>query len=808
MGAFLQPSGQEALEVFLGKLTEHAFSGLLLLDQRGAILRASLSAKHLLGRQVEEVEGSDCFEFVHPGDLDLARMRLAEAVTKPGVAIHDTLRVRHKGGDWAYVEAVGVNRLDDPDVQAVVVTYRDVTRLHDLEDQLRAHRRAQAAMRRSAAELVDTVHPREIAQRIVSTVKSVFEASAAWVGEAAPDGSITLLAASDAFSDYVATAAVRWDDTPRGHGPTGTAIRSRKPVVCETIEEERYAPWRDLAASRGLACSAAFPLTSRNGTFGALNLYSDRAGFFTADTLELIEVFARQAGLALENARLFTSLRESEQRFRGLFEESRDAIFLAANGRLQDANPAMLELFGIDREALDSTDTARIFADPADRDRLAAAIAAHGAVRDFEARLKRADGAVLDALITATARRDGGGRVYGLQGIIRDVTERKQMEERIRASQRLEAVGRLAGGVAHDYNNSLTAILGFTGLLEQRLAGDPEALTDLREVRAAAQRAAELTRQLLAFSRRQVLQPAQVDLNRTLSGMERLLRHMVGEDVQFALTLGAEPMTVTVDPTQLEQVILNLVVNARQAMPEGGILTISTAQRDLGAPTAFEGATLPPGRYVALTVRDTGAGIPPDARAHLFEPFFTTKKTGTGLGLATVYGIVSQSAGQIAVESEPHRGTTFTVVLPSAERAETSRAAPTPAATASGSETVLVVDDQPAVLNVARHILERSGYRVISAGDAESALAALRGNADSVALVLTDLVLPGVGGREIARRLREILPGLRVLFMSGYADASTMVRFPSDPGTAFLAKPFTTSQLCAAVRQLLDAPAS
>jgi two-component system, cell cycle sensor histidine kinase and response regulator CckA len=810
MSASLRPSPPEAIDLFLRKVSEYTFSGVLLVDRSGTVLRASPSVTTLLGHDASEVEGHLCFTFIHPDDLNRARRRLEESVSHPGVPIRDTLRVKNKAGEWVDVEAIGVNRLDESDVNALVVTYHDVTGREALAQRLLSYKHTQQALRIASSELLESHDVQDVARRIVATAHAVFDASGAWVGESLPDGSVGTLAASEAIAAYVAAAGVRWDDTPLGHGPTGVAIRAGQTVICESLDDERYAPWRELAAAKGVACTAAFPLTSRRGTFGALNLYSTRAGFFAADKVALIEVYARQAGLALDNARLITSVRDSEARFRRLFEESRDAIFLATpDGRLQDANPALLELFGISQREVSATDTARFFADPADRDRLTAEIVSHGPVRDFEASMRRSDGTAIEAVITAALRRDDNGTISGIQGIVRDVTERKRIEERTRASQRLEAVGRLAGGVAHDYNNTLTAILGFATLLELRLTDDQDALTHLAEIRSAAERAAALTRQLLAFSRHQLLQPMRIDLNATLLDMTRLLRHMLGEDVRFALALHPDAMVVTVDPTQLEQVILNLAVNARQAMPKGGTLSMSTESREVEAAAGSGSTTVPAGQYVALVVRDTGVGIEPDVLKHIFEPFFTTKATGSGLGLATVYGIVRQSAGHIAVESTPGHGTVFTILLPRTPGLAESRLPAEPGeAVARGSEEVLVVDDQPSVLSVSRQILERHQYHVTIANDAESALTAARAGAGSIALLITDLVLPGVGGQEIARRMREIVPHLRVLFISGFAEQTSALLAPLGPSTAFLAKPFTAPQLLTAVRRLLDAQPS
>jgi CheY-like chemotaxis protein len=371
----------------------------------------------------------------------------------------------------------------------------------------------------------------------------------------------------------------------------------------------------------------------------------------------------------------------------------------------------------------------------------------------------------------------------------------------------MEAVGRLAGGVAHDFNNLLTAILGNTELLLDSLGPTHPAREDGEEVIRAAHRAADLTRQLLTFSRQQVIAPRVLDINGVVANLDKMLRRLIGEDIELKTALAPDAGAVRADPGQLEQVILNLVVNGRDAMPRGGKLTIETANVALAEADAWE-LSAPPGSYVMVAVSDTGVGIDPAIRAHLFEPFFTTKGPGkgTGLGLATVYGVVKQSGGFIWVYSEPDQGATFKIYLPRVEEAPDAPA-PAPAAreTRHGTETVLLVEDDAMVRSFARRALEARGYAVLPASGGPDALSLVEGHAGPIHLLVTDVVLPSMSGRELARRLDAARPGLRVLYTSGYTDEAIVHHGVLEPGIAFLQKPFTGDALADKVREVLDA---
>jgi PAS domain S-box-containing protein len=487
--------------------------------------------------------------------------------------------------------------------------------------------------------------------------------------------------------------------------------------------------------------------------------------------------------------------------FQSVFRSLADGLLLVDDeGRTVEANPAACALFGLTRESLSSRPLADLSAPGADVSTLLRTLREGGRMRG-DWRLRRPDGSLRSVELTVSAGVHPGLHLL----VLRDVSEKYRLEEAMRQSQKMEAVGRLAGSLAHDFNNYLTAIRGFGEVVLERLAPHDPLADNLLEIQKAADRATRLTRQLLAISRKQVLQPRPVDLNAVLAGLENMLRSLVGPGVRLHLALESGLSPVRADPGQLEQVVLNLVVNARDAMPNGGALVIQTARLEIQGAGSHPDH-LPPGHYVRLGVEDTGVGMDADTLSHVFEPFFTTKPAGlgTGLGLATVYGIITQSGGHVAAHSRPGEGSLFSVYLPQMEgRAETA-ADPAGSLGRGGHETVLLVEDEETLRRLLAQVLGLLGYAVLAAESGEEALRLVSRQAGPIHLALTDVVLPGIDGCELTRRLAGEHPETRTLFMSGH-NAEELVRHGVDPAARLLQKPFTPRELACELRAVLDA---
>jgi len=418
------------------------------------------------------------------------------------------------------------------------------------------------------------------------------------------------------------------------------------------------------------------------------------------------------------------------------------------------------------------------------------------------------DGRIITCEWYNTPLVDEAGRVLGVASFVQDVTERVALEERFRQSQKMEAIGRLAGGVAHDFNNLLTVILGYAQILSDGLP--PGRLADSTgQIKSSAERAAGITRQLLAFSRKQVLSPRIIDLNDILLNLDSLLRRLIGEDIEVLAAPARDLGPVKADPGQIEQVIMNLALNARDAMPHGGKLTLETANAELDETYAGEHPPIAPGRYVMLAVGDTGVGMSPEVQARIFEPFFTTKEVGkgTGLGLSTVYGIIKQSGGYIWVYSEPGKGTTFKIYFPRVEQpVQALGVEKRPSSSVQqGSETILLVEDDPQLRDLTSSVLTQCGYKVLTAGSAEDGLAISKKHHRDIRLLITDVVMPRINGRQLAEQVLRIAPEVRVLYISGYTDDAIVHYGVLDEGLWFLPKPFTMAALVNKVREVLDA---
>lgn len=532
-----------------------------------------------------------------------------------------------------------------------------------------------------------------------------------------------------------------------------------------------------------------------------LQLYYEQAERHTGELTAAVQRMGREI---VERKRTEEALTESEKKYRTLFEDSKDVIFICnLEPRFLDINRAGVQLLGYaSKQELLGLDLGRIYVDPVENLKIQQMLQEQSFLKDYEVALKKKDGDRLDVLITAEAVFDAWGVMTTYRGVFHDVTEKRALEQQLIQSQKMEAVGKLAGGVAHDFNNILSAIIGFSHLALMKLPDSDPAAESVKIIAAAGERAAELTRQLLAFSRNQVLEIKVVNLNSIIENMTRMLSRMIGETVVLTLELRKPQGNILADTGQMEQVLMNLLVNARDAMPSGGSVAIATAERRLAE---HEERNIGPGRYAVLTVADTGTGMPPEVQGRIFEPFFTTKGTGkgTGLGLSTVYGIVKQHNGHIVVQSEPGKGTTFKLYFPLVDRdVEITEKHQSPAPM-RGTETLLIVDDEPYIRKLLRETLEPMGYRLLDAPSGEDALRISSEFRDAIDLLVTDVVLPGMNGMRLAEVLRQQRAGIKVIFISGYTDEA-MASPGAGSGQVLLKKPLTPHMVMQKCREVLD----
>jgi PAS domain S-box-containing protein len=639
-------------------------------------------------------------------------------------------------------------------------------------------------------------------------------------------------------------------------GSCGTAVYRKQAVVVEDIATDPlWASFRHLALLHDLRACWSTPITSpEGGILGTFAIYYREPRTPDFEHLQLIIHATHLAGIAIEHDRARSELRAAEARYRTLVERLPAITYIAelgASGPWHYVSPQIETMLGYSPgEWLSDPMNWMNHIHPEDREIALAAEKLFQETHELfhaEYRMCARDGRLLWFRDEGVLLQQTEGKGLLMQGVMYDITERKRLEDQLRHSQKMEAVGQLAGGVAHDFNNLLMLIQAHNENLRDRLAESDPARRDALEIENAVTRAASLTNQLLAFSRKQVLRPKVLDLNMVLAEVAKMLDRLIGKDIELQVMPAPSLSRVKADPGQIEQVILNLAVNSRDAMPNGGRLTIETRDVELDENDSRNHQGVPADKYVMLAVSDTGDGMDTETQARIFEPFFTTKAPGkgTGLGLATVYGVVKHSDGWIWVDSEPGRGTTFKIYLPRVDESRVeesgieesavesrlkeskprqsppqelkvreskieplSSKTPSVSSAPKGTETVLVVEDQDGIRDIVRESLRRNGYRVLIAIDGNEALQIANSYPDPIHLLVTDLVMPNIGGRELAQRLTPQRPAMKVLFMSGYSEDSALDIEEAGASAAVLQKPFSLDVLARSVRRVLDEPAS
>lgn len=583
-----------------------------------------------------------------------------------------------------------------------------------------------------------------------------------------------------------------------GQRPTILASSSTSPgVSAEIMSSTRQGGWRGELFNRRKD-GAEFPISL------STSIIRDPLG----QPLGLVGV----AHDITEQHRAREALQLAEAEYRSLFENSIEGIVRSTpSGQFVRVNPAMARMLGYEsaealRNAIHDLEH-QVYADPEKRREFSLIQERDGFVKNFECQWVRRDGRKIWVSMTARAIRDSQEKTQYYEGFVEDVTARKTLEAQLRQSQKMEAIGLLAGGIAHDFNNLLTVIIGCSDVLDGQPSLDASSKELVHEIRRAGERAANLTHQLLAFGRKQILQPKTLPVNRLVAETEKMLRRLIGENIRLSVRLDANAGYITADPVLLEQIILNLAVNARDAMPEGGNLRVSTATIQIDEAAAKERPGFAPGDYVMLEISDTGCGMDEATKARIFEPFFTTKEQGkgTGLGLATVYGSVKQSGGYIEVRSDSGQGSTFRIYFPHARggvEAEPSRGHEE--VSARGAETILLAEDEDAVRAFTALVLRSSGYQVLEARNGPDAVRVSQEFTGSLPLLVTDVIMPQMSGRQLAESLTLARPELRVIYLSGYTDDDLFQHGISKTETAFVQKPFSAKTLTQMVREVLD----
>jgi PAS domain S-box-containing protein len=787
-------------QAYFKQIIENAPEAISILDENYRILRVNGEFTRLFGFSTEEAMGKPS-HLVVPPDRHAETAWIQESVEKGQTLSLETTRLRKDGTLVEVLLSTSPVMLDGKRIGAYA-SYRDITEQKRAE-QLNAALYAIAARSQSPEDL------QQFYAAIHNIVGHLTYARNFYIALYDPQ---TQMLSFPYFVDEMDPAPA-----PKrlGRGLTEYVMRTGKPLLAtpQVFEELVRTREVDLIGAPSLDWLGV-PLKSNSATIGAVVVqsYAQETRYGQRD-LEILRFVSQQLATAIEHKRYEEALRRSEVRYRSLILSAVFGIYRCTlGGRFLDVNPALINMLGYEsvEEVLRLDPRRDVFLNPQEIERLTEEYRRSGTLNGAEVQWKHRDGHPITVRLSGRAASTEEETEEVLELIAENITERRQLEMQFRQVQKMEAVGRLAGGVAHDFNNLLMVINGYTEVLLEQLKTNADAHHKVRCIQQAADRAAALTRQLLAFSRKQLLEFKVVDLNAVIRDMERLLRPLIGENIELVTNLAPETARTRADASQIEQVLMNLVVNARDAITENGKIAIESSNVEV-RPNMGEPWFIQPGRYSVISVTDNGHGMDKETLMRVFEPFFTTKEKGkgTGLGLSTVYGIVKQSNGYVFAESQVGVGTTFHVYLP---RVEDTLEELIPAlkqeAENNGCETVLLVEDEESVRELVQVTLSARGYKVLEAANGEDGLRMAAEVEGPIDILVTDVMMPGMGGRELAKRLCIMRPEMCVLYLSGYAEDAVASPGGLGPGSAFLQKPFTLQSLAKKVREVLRSKAT
>jgi two-component system, cell cycle sensor histidine kinase and response regulator CckA len=761
----------------------------------GWIQFANAAFARALGYQPEDLVGKSIISLVHGEDAARLQQQLREVAASSGAVLSGRCRMRGPDGAWRWFDAQAQNRLDDPATEGILLSFLDVTNLQRME-----------AERQVISEVVHALNQTsnldQLLARIHQALKAVVYAENCFVAlHDEPTDTFSFPFLVDQFDVAPPPQKV-------GRSCTAFVFRTGCAMLIPQSEFDRLVANGDVELVGSPSPSwLGVPLKTPTATIGVLVVqhYENENAYDIRD-LEFLDSVGGHIALAIERRRAEDAQRKSESMFRLLFEHNPLPTWVIDDETLRflQVNQAAIRQYGYSANEFEKMTSYDIRPEE-DRAEFKKFIDEHKGEGNFQRTTKhrRKDGKIFDVEVISH-QLDYAGRPVRFV-VAQDIGERHLLEQQLRQAQKMEAVGRLAGGVAHDFNNLLMVIKGHTELLLNKLAPGDTAARKIEQIDRAADRAVSLTRQLLAFSRMQVLQPRVINLNNVVEDMGKLLPRLIGEDIELVIRTSSSLGTIRADASQMEQIIMNLVVNSRDAMPSGGKLLIETANVDLDSTYSSAHPIVHAGRYVLLAVSDSGCGMNQETQAHIFEPFFTTKEQGkgTGLGLATVYGVVKQSGGFIWVYSEVSKGTCFKIYLPRVDQpVERSGITPAYVEAPRGTATILLAEDEQDVREVAREFLESGGYTVLEAKNGVEALALADANKGKIDLLVTDMIMPGMTGPQLASRLQKGHAGLQVLYMSGYSEHGAAEAAQADSAMRLLTKPFSRSAILRMVHEI------